>query len=305
MSNSCHFNLILCKTALNVDTTNKIFYASINPYLGCQHQCRYCYVQAEKYSKGRDVFSTQIKYNIIDVLIKELAHYTRIYQQGIIYLGTSSDPYQPAEKEYNLTHKILSLIFNHTPYNIHIFTKSKDVEKDIDLFKKFKNRINISITIITIDKKIKEIFEPNSCSIEERLECIRKLNMENIAAGCAMMPVLPYITDNDEHLEKLFIQLKKHNCKYIWWGYLTLRNNITNISQYSQKEKYLEIVSNYNPDLVKKYLYLYKNRTLPQIKYQKVIDKTIINFARKYNLPYHGPQWNLGRNKIYQQLFDF
>lgn len=293
---------ITCKTALNVTIENTILYASINPYLGCEHKCKYCYVQAEKYSKGKDTFCVKVKLNIIDVLAKELTKYIKKYNCGIIYLGTASDPYQPVEQKFKLSHKILSLIFNHTPYNIHVFTKSKYILDDIELFIKFKNRINISITIITIDEKIKKIFEPYSSSIKERLECIKKLNSEQIHTGCAIMPILPYITDNKYHLENLIRALKTFKCSYIWWDYLTLRDNITDIQYQSQKERYLEIISKHFPELTTKYLVLYRNNVSPNFEYQKLINKIILNLAKKYNIRYQGPEWNFVEDKIYQKL---
>ncbi|MCS7227803.1 MAG: radical SAM protein [Endomicrobia bacterium] len=291
-----------CKTALNVGNIKDIFYASINPYLGCTHQCVYCYVQAEKYSKGKDVFFTYVKHNIIDILIKELSKYTIKYQKGIIYLGTSSDPYQPLEQQFKLSHKILSIIFNNTSYNVHIFTKSKNILDDIELFTKFKNRVNISITITTIDEKIKNIFEPNSHSVKERLECIKKLNLNEITTGCAMMPILPFITDNETHIEQLIFQLKQFKCKYIWWDYLTLRNNITNSTKLSQKQKFYEILSTNFPHLLNKYLLLYNNKILPTLKYQNFINRKIIKIIRKYNLSYFSPKFSLF-DESYHRLF--
>ena len=104
--------LISCKRALNVEYKSNFLYASINPYLGCQHQCEYCYVQAEKYSKNNDISCVKVKRNIIDVLIRDLSKYIRKTPYGVIYLGTSSDPYQPIEEKYLVSSKILSLILN-------------------------------------------------------------------------------------------------------------------------------------------------------------------------------------------------
>ncbi|MFN4228181.1 MAG: radical SAM protein, partial [Candidatus Ratteibacteria bacterium] len=170
--------------------------------------CRYCYVQSEKYSKTRDLSYVKVKYNILDILLKEISKYKRKYFSGVVYLGTSSDPYQPKEKEYFLSFKILSLILSHTSYNIHIFTKSSLILKDIDLFKKFSDRINISISMITTNEEIKKIFEPNSDNIEKRLDCIKNLTSEGINCGCSIMPILPYITDSEQNFEELFFNLR-------------------------------------------------------------------------------------------------
>jgi len=291
-----------CKTALNISInryTNEIE-ASINPYLGCFHRCNYCYVQAEKYSKEKNIDEVEIKINIIDVLIKQLNNLLPKYSSGIVYLGTSSDPFQPVERKYKLSHKILSLLLEHTPYNIHIFTKSVLILDELELIKKFKERVNISITIITTDEKIKNIFESYSSSIEERLCCMNEFNSNNISCGCSIMPILPYITDTKDNIEKLFSTLKEAYCSYIWWGYLTLRENITQINKISQKEKYFAILSQHFPELIEKYKILYKNKILPNLEYQKIIDTRLKFYAKKYKISYCGPKWT---KQVYQQLF--
>lgn len=292
---------VVCKTALNIDRSSKDeLICSVNPYIGCLHQCRYCYVRAEKYSKNENLNVVKIKYNIIDVLIKQLAKCLKIYPTGVVYLGTSSDPYQSIEKEYKLSHKILTLILNHTPYNVHIFTKSPYILDDLEILKQFKERINVSFTIITVNEKIKNIFEPNTVSIKQRLECIKNLRKEEINCGCSLMPILPYINDNFTSLNTLLYELKQYNCSYIWWGYLSLRENLTNKRMFkSQKELYYDILKQNFPHLVSAYDKLYKNRILPNKEYQRKIDHRIICLAKKYNLPYTGPQWK----KVTQQLF--
>ncbi len=292
--------LINCKTALNIsiNRSNNEFEASINPYVGCYHRCNYCYVQAEKYSKSKSIDTVEVKINIIDVLIKQLGNLLNKNLTGTIYLGTSSDPFQPVEKKYKISHKILSLLLEHTPYNVHIFTKSNLILDELELLKKFKERINISITVITTDEKLKNIFEPYSASIEERLNCMKELNLNNISCGCSIMPILPYITDTKENIENLFSALKQSLCSYVWWGYLTLRENITKINKISQKEKYISVLSQYFPNLIKYYERLYKNRILPNLTYQKFVDTRLKFFAKKYKISFYGPQWGKVLNRI-------
>ncbi|MDW8056270.1 MAG: radical SAM protein [Elusimicrobiota bacterium] len=300
------FEQISCKTALNVSLFKDKLYASINPYIGCAHQCRYCYVQAEKYSKGNETNSVKVKINILNVLIKNIARYVRDdkYSQGVIYLGTSSDPYQLAEKEFRISYKILCFLLENTNYNIHIFTKSDLILEDISLFKRYRDRINISITIITDDEMLKKIFEPFSSSVNERLNCIKKLTNEGINCGCSIMPILPYITDSEKALDSLLRKLKQHNCSYIWWDYLTLRENITNIPKPSQKQIYFDLLLQHFPGLVKKYSLLYGNKFLPKKAYQKNIDGKIIRIAKKYSLSYWGPKWTYYRSSN-QLVFKF
>lgn len=104
--------------------------------------------------------------NIADILRKQLK--SPKYKSEQIYIGTVTDPYQPAEKKYKLTRNILQVLMNY--YNpVSILTKSDLVLRDIDLLKKFKN-IDINFTIATLDEKWKKFTEPNSSTIKQR-EC--------------------------------------------------------------------------------------------------------------------------------------
>lgn len=296
-----YIEFVYPKTLLNVEKYKNRIYASINPYIGCAHQCRYCYVQAEKYSKD-NIYNIKIKQNVLEFLAKQLSKYLTSYEQGIIYLGSSCDPYQPVEDKFGLSQKILKFILQHTYYNIHIFTKSKLVLRDIEIFKEFKERINISITLITSENNLKEIFEQNASSIEDRIMCIKVLNSQGINCGASIMPILPYITDTDTQLNNLFYLLKLNNCRYIWWDYLTLRKNITNINRLSQRDIYYDTLRKYFPELIPKYDKLYENRIIPHKLYRVLIDKKIIKLAKKYSLSTTGPIWKYTK---FSYLFNY
>lgn len=301
------YELINCKTALNISCKDKYLDATINPYIGCYHSCKYCYVQSEKYRQvdsPEELFNkVKVKTNIVERFIKEIAKYKEKCYEGVIYLGSSSDPYQPIENEFKLSHKIVEIILKYTPYKLHIFTKSKLVLNDIDLFQQYNSRVAISVSLITVLEKTKNIFEPNSSSVEERLYCISELNKKGINTGCAIMPILPYITDSDEQLTELISTLSKFGSEYIWWGYLTLRENITKKSlvgqiSESQKEVYYKVLEKHFPQYINEYRILYKNHISPDKKYQKLIDKKIFYISKKYKISFRGPQWSLQNKSL-------
>jgi len=293
------YELYECKTILNQSDSNDIdsFIGSINPYLGCEHGCKYCYVQSLKYSPYDKIdsfsYTIRIKKNA-DVLLNNIIGNIR---KGIICIGSSSDPYQPAEKKFKITHSILKIL-NKYEFPVHIFTKSNLILDDIELLKQISNKtfLAVSFSIITLDRDIVKIFEPYAPEPELRLIAMNELSRNKIKTGVAIMPVLPYVTDSYSSFDKLIRAVKENGGKYVWSGELNLRDQ--------QKEKYLGIIRNMFPMYLKKYLMLYGNRISPEKKYIKNIRSVISALINKYQLEF-GLNFN-GTDFIpYQIEFEF
>jgi len=176
---------------------------AINPYIGCEHDCKYCYARfMRRFTNHKEEWGAFVdaKINIDEVLEKQILKYKKVH----IYLGTVTDPYQPAEKKYKLSRKILKIL-SKTDNSISILTKSSLVLRDLDIIKKFKD-IDINFTINTLDEKWREHIEPNAPTIKERLEAIKKLTDNNIKVYAMMGPYWPIFTDT-EALFKAFKQV--------------------------------------------------------------------------------------------------
>jgi len=165
----------------------------INYYRGCTHRCLYCYLkflcrwrkQKEKWGEFADV-----KINAPELVAKESKD-----KKGTAILCTGGDPYQPLDKKYQLTRKVLQ---NLNPnLKLSILTKSDLITRDIDLFKRFKN-IELGLTITTLDENIKKVFEPFSPSSHARLEALKKLKQEGFYTYVFVGPIFPYLTDLEE-----------------------------------------------------------------------------------------------------------
>ncbi len=177
---------------------------AINPYVGCGHACVYCYARFIKRFTGHTEnwgSFVDARVNIADILKKQLK--SPKYKGEQIYIGTVTDPYQPAEKKYQLTRDILQFLIG---YNnpVSILTKSDLVLRDMDLLKKFKN-ININFTIATHDEKWKNFTEPGSSTIKQRLIAAEKLIENGITVFMMMGPYWPFFTD----AEALFKEFKR------------------------------------------------------------------------------------------------
>ncbi len=129
-----------------------------------------------------------------EILSKEIKK--ERYKNGNIYVGTVTDPYQPLEEKYEITRKVLEILSEY-PYPVSILTKSDLVLRDIDILKRFKN-VDVNFTLNTLDEDWKNLVEPNSPPIENRILAISKLKEENIKVYAMMGPFWPFFSDAEE-----------------------------------------------------------------------------------------------------------
>ena len=193
-----------CRTALSPSKIEGVNYA-LNPYVGCEHGCAYCYaVFMKRYTEHSEEWGqfVDIKVNLIEQLTKQL----RKAKPGLIMLGTVTDAYQPLEKERKLTRRCLELLSQYN-FEIHIQTKSDLILRDLDLLKQIKN-CWVGFTITTLNQKIADRFEPKASKIEQRLRALEILSKNGIDTFAFVGPVLPFFSDNVNSLRELFKKLK-------------------------------------------------------------------------------------------------
>jgi DNA repair photolyase len=194
---------------------------NMNLYRGCQHGCIYCDSRSSCY--GIENFEEiQYKENALELLKKELKG-KRV--KGTIGTGSMHDPYMPIEKELQLTRSALEIIKRHQ-FPVHVLTKSTLVLRDIDLLKEIsKVYAAISITITTADDKLASIIEPYAPKPSERFAAIKELSDHGLYTGILLMPILPFINDNEENIRDIVYKAKEAGARYIlpWMG-VTLRD---------------------------------------------------------------------------------
>ena len=170
----------------------------MNIYRGCQHDCSYCDGRAEKYQvEGSFGQHLTVKTNAGELLARELDPKQRRKPliKGFIGLGGGvGDAYQPLEKKYRLTRKILSIIKNHR-FPLHILTKSTLVKRDLDIIDQIsKNESTIvSMSFSSVDDTISKIFEPKVPVPSERLRALAAFKQKDILCGMYLMPVIPLL----------------------------------------------------------------------------------------------------------------
>ncbi|NPC59006.1 PA0069 family radical SAM protein [Caenimonas soli] len=180
------------------------FDRSINPYRGCEHGCIYCYARPNhsyiNLSPGLD-FETKIvaKRNIATVLRAEMAR--KNYEPRLIAIGTSTDCYQPVERELRLTRSVIELM-HETRHAFSLVTKSSGVERDLDLIAPMAamGLASVNVTITTLDAELTRKLEPRAAAPHRRLRILRTLAEHGVPCGVSLAPQIPFLTDDMEQV---------------------------------------------------------------------------------------------------------
>ena len=186
------------------DSPDIYFDYGLNPYRGCEHGCIYCYARPThsylNLSPGLD-FETRIiaKPNLAQVLSRELQ--APGYQPRQIVIGSATDAYQPAEREWRITRAVLEVLHGcHHP--LAIVTKGSGVERDLDLLAPMaaQRLAAVYVTITTLDPRLARILEPRAAAPHRRLRTIRALADAGVPVGVSVAPQIPFINDDMEQV---------------------------------------------------------------------------------------------------------
>lgn len=160
----------------------------LNPYVGCQHGCRYCYATfMKRFSGHKERWGefADVKINSPELLAKEIQ---RAHRREVM-VSSVTDPYQPLERRYKLTRQCLKILLEHQ-MPISILTKSSLVLRDMDLLLQF-DHCEVGLTITTEKDKIRKIFEPYSSPIPERMKALKTLHSHGVRTYTFIGPILP------------------------------------------------------------------------------------------------------------------
>src|SRR4051812_39264198 len=210
------------KSLLNRCVSNRAmpFTWTINPYRGCEFACKYCYARyTHEFMEMRDGLEFErkiyVKQHAAELLRQELK---RVKADESIALGTATDPYQPAERRYEVTRGILEEFARHRGFELGIITKSQLILRDLELLQRVaeNNHVSVNITITTLETNLARILEPRAPRPDLRLNAIKLLNDAGIPCGVSCAPVLPGITDRPKDLDALVAAAQAHGARSIF-----------------------------------------------------------------------------------------
>ena len=241
-----------CRTALN-RVTGMGFRWSLNPYMGCAHRCAFCYVRgferrADRPADDRYGSSVRVKTNIVEVLRGELRR--RGWRRETVAIGAATDPYQPAEGRYRLTRGCLEALADaRTP--LDLITRGPLVVRDVDVLAEASRRaeVRVSVSIATLDAGLAARLEPGVAPPRQRLRAIRLLTDAGVAAGVALAPVLPGLTDAPRDLAAVLAAAREAGATHAWTNVLNLRPGT--------REHFLSVLEREWPEELERYRRLY------------------------------------------------
>jgi DNA repair photolyase len=241
-----------CASAMN-RVTGMGFRWSLNPYMGCAHRCAFCYVRgferrADRPADARYGTSVRVKINIVDVLRRELRR--RSWRRETVAIGAATDPYQPAEGRYRLTRDCL-VAFGESGTPIDLITRGPLIVRDIDVLAEASRRavVRVSVSIATLDEALASALEPGVAPPRQRLRTIRMLTDAGVAAGVALAPVLPGLTDAPRDLAGVLAAARAAGATHAWTNVLNLRPGT--------REHFLEVLGVAWPQELERYERLY------------------------------------------------
>jgi DNA repair photolyase len=167
---------------------SKVYDWVINPYVGCQHACTYCYARfMKRFSGHKEPWGefVDVKINAADLLRLEVTKKKR----GKVWVSGVCDPYQPLEAKYALTRKCLEILAQNN-WPVIIQTRSPLVLRDIDILKEMPD-LEAGLSITTADDAVRKLFEPDAPPIEDRIKALDELHSAGVKTYAMVAPVLP------------------------------------------------------------------------------------------------------------------
>lgn len=203
---------VRCKNALVRSRIEGMDYA-LNPYVGCQHACLYCYAEfMKKYTNHDEPWGefVDVKINVVDRLKGQIKR----TKPGVVMIGTVTDAYQPLEKEMRLTRRSLEVLTD-SDFSVSIQTKSDLVLRDIDVLRKMKDK-EVGLTITCADPEVEGAFEPGASDLKRRLKALNRLSQEGIPTFVFIGPILPFFSDGLDSVRSLFGKLHKAKIEKVY-----------------------------------------------------------------------------------------
>ena len=299
--------LLPVKSILNhCDSQRVPFDWTINPYRGCEFGCKYCYARyTHEYMEidggefERKIFVKQDAGVLLARDISQRYSYeskaSGYTQSEHIAIGTATDPYQPAEKEYGVTRACLEELAKREGLSISVVTKSNQIVRDIDLYRRIaaKSALSLNITITTLRPRLARLLEPRAPRPDLRVRAVRELSDAGLNVGVSASPLLPGINDGEGELEAVAAAVRDAGAQWFFSGVLFLMP--------SSAKKFLPFIREKFPRLARQYERWYaKNGYAPE-EYRKKASERVHRIRQKYGFatrPWEGMRTAMPRAQM-------
>jgi DNA repair photolyase len=273
--------LLPVRSILNhCDSERVPFRWTINPYRGCEFGCKYCYARyTHEYMEldgGEFESKIFVKQDAGALMERELAAENTRGEH--IALGTATDPYQPAEREFGATRAILEKMAAREGLILEITTKSNQIVRDIDLLRRIAERstVRVNMSVACMRTRLARLLEPRAPRPDLRLEAVSRLRDAGIEVGVNAMPILPGLTDGEEDLDQLVRAVSASRALWIAGGVLFLMP--------SSLKQFLPFLGQKFPKLLRRYQEWYGRGGYAPESYRKEIAARFEKLRHKYSI---------------------
>jgi DNA repair photolyase len=299
------------RSVLNNPASTGMGFWSINPYVGCEFGCTYCYARdthrwvveravgrkggkavspdSEAMSMGSEAGETKenlppfrltalppweafekeilVKSEVAEVLARTL-HPAQVAGHSLV-IGTATDPYQPAERKFGLTRRILEVLRSYHGLSIEIITKSPLVTRDTELLRSIseRNEMSVNISLATADPRLARRLELRSPIPEARLRALRRLTEGGVHAGLLVAPIIPGVTDDWAGLARLIEAAKEAGARYVVGSALRLGP--------AARHRFLPLLEQEFPELAERYRRHYAGSVHVKQSYQDALNRRL------------------------------
>jgi DNA repair photolyase len=290
------------RSVLNSPASTHMGFWSINPYVGCEFGCTYCYARdthkwtverALNRTEGGNVGTSEVPHSSIvpsfhhsdlppeeafekEILVKSgvagvlarTLNPARLAGQSLV-IGTATDPYQPAERKFRLTRRILEVLCAYRELSIEIITKSPLVIRDLDVLQRLSrhNEVNVNISLATADPRLARRLELRSPVPGARLRALRRLTEGGVYAGLIVAPIIPGITDDWAGLARLMEAAKEAGARYVIGSALRLGP--------AARRRFLPVLEREFPALYERYRRHYAGSDMTSRSYQDALTRRL------------------------------
>jgi DNA repair photolyase len=285
------FLSLAVRSVLNTSSATGMGFWSINPYVGCEFGCTYCYARdTHRYTLERsgaalepmpawEAFERRIlvKTGVAEVLARTLDP-ARLGEHSLM-IGTATDPYQPAERRFKLTRRILEVLLQHRGLAVGIITKSPLVVRDLDLLTHLAQRheVTVNISLATLDRRLARRLELRSPVPEARIRALARLTEAGVHAGLLIAPILPGITDDRAGLDRLMGAAKAAGARYVVGSALRLGP--------AARHRFLPVIAREFPALAERYARHYERREGVSGAYQRALGRRLRALQDRHGFP--------------------
>lgn|SRR5487761_220986 len=282
------FFALPARSVLNKGPSGRLpFVWTINPYRGCEFGCKYCYARyTHEFMELRDGLDFERKiYAKVEAPEILRAELRRARDKGLpIALGTATDPYQPAEKQFKITRGLLEVFTEFEGIRFSITTKSVLILRDLDLLKTIsvKHDFGVHITVTTTDARLARRLEPKAPPPAQRLAAVARLVRAGIYAGVNAMPVLPGLTDSPSALDDLARQAAHAGAQFFHGNSLFLMP--------SAMRQFMPFLRREFPHLIRRYERMYARSAYVSQEYQDAVAQRFAALSARYGLNQPRPE---------------